>query len=667
MKGESTLKNIDVDIASGSFVAIVGPTGSGKTSFLSAIIGLMQKVNGPSNLVHGKLVFVPQTPYIFNATVRENILFGNAFDERRYFETIRVASLIEDLEMLPAGDKTELGERGINVSGGQKQRIALARAMYSDADVCLLDDPLSALDANVGRDVFYNLIKEALKDKTVILVTNQLNLVNVVDRIYFLQNGEIVEKGTYDELMKIERSGFVRMMEEAAVENDSDPYASKKVEENSSNDIDARILEVPGTDSDEQDKLVQNEGRTQGIDFPRAFRGFISAMGGWIVFTPIFMIFFICEALRMMSSVWLANWTRGETREHGDEYYIGIYVLLLGIQILLNFLCQLTGVFSGLKASMSLYKKMISKILRAPMSFYHATPIGRIINRFTNDMDEIDKRFSKYLIIFSRLITDPFLAFYAFSRNLLMFASSFIVVSIFLPITVPFSFIILPLMVYCFIYYRSTSRGLKQMNAVSKSPIYSSINDVLNGLGTIRAFGSEKRMIERHMRLVDRSIALSLMNLNANHWLMLRLEVLSGLMSLVTALVAIERDCKTSVMGLTITVTLMIGLLTNVIAFASSTVETGLNAVARVTEYGELEEEALAFIPGSAPDHWPDEGAVIFDNIKMKYRPGLPLVLKGLSAKIEPVQRVGIVGRTGAGYDSTPGLFLFYFISGNRL
>ena len=401
------LSGLRLNVAAGSLTAIVGPTGSGKSSILSSIVGLMQRISGTETVVHGRLALVPQSPFIINATIRDNILFGSAFDEGRYAAAIRAASLVPDLAALPGGDQTELGEKGINISGGQKQRIALARAVYADADICLLDDPLSALDAHVGRNVFHECIKGAMKDKTVILVTNQLQYVNAVDHIFYVHRGTIAEEGTYASLMAIPNGSFAQMMAETLVEEESvagqETTEAKPKRSEPQRDVTHGAVTSTTSTEIKESRLIQKERRSIGLVSLKVIRSYIAAMGGHLPFLFLMLQFILGELIRVAATVWLSVWTNaGDDADHGEMFYMWIYGAILLGQVLINLINQLDFKRLGRIASDVLHRNMMWQLLRAPMSFYHTTPVGRIINRVTKDTADIDKNLVDFISFFVR-------------------------------------------------------------------------------------------------------------------------------------------------------------------------------------------------------------------------------------------------------------------------
>eukprot|EP00210_Caulerpa_lentillifera_P008090 g7724.t1 len=637
-KEDAVLKELDLLIPSGALTIVVGPTGSGKTSLLSSLLGLMQSVSGQGVTLHGSTSLVPQSPFIVNASVKENILFGLEYLETRYLVAISAASLGPDLQVFPGGDETELGEGGTNISGGQKQRIALARAVYANADICLLDDPLSALDTRVGRSVFNNCILGTMKGKTIILVTNQLQYVKHADKVLYLNSGRVVEEGTYSELMNRPNGAFAQMMNESQAEEESNDEDFEGEPESSTQLPSTSVADKSGADQGPS-QLTQKERRSIGVVSWHVIKSYMGAMGGYTPFGILIFEFILAEMIRVGSTIWLTYWTnQGEHASHGQMFYMWIYASILFGQVLVVLANQLDFKRLGRLAAEVLHENMVFKLLRAPMAFYHTTPVGRIINRLTKDTADIDKNLVEYVSMFV--------------RSGLQLFSTLILVSVITPLTLPVLACILVLFYFLYAYFQTTVREMKRLDAISRSPVYSSINDVLNGISTVRAFGAEERLLERHMRLVDDNIIMALLNQSTNRWLSIRLEVLGAFAALAAGLLTVEQGRSSSYMGLTLSYALSITMYTSITIRLASLAENIFNAVERVAEYSELEEEAPSEISDSVPPHWPDQGGVTFSSIKMSYREGLPLVLKGVSADIQPRQRVGVVGRTGAGKSS---------------
>nr|XP_025624778.1 ABC transporter C family member 12 isoform X4 [Arachis hypogaea] len=543
---KSTLSNINVEIPIGSLVAIVGGTGEGKTSLISTMIGELPLLNDGNAIIRGTVAYVPQISWIYNATVRENILFGSEFEYERYWKAIDVTALQHDLNLLPARDFTEIGERGVNISGGQKQRVSLARAVYSDSDVYIFDDPLSALDAHVAHEVFKNCIKEALGGKTRVLVTNQLHLLPQVDKIILLSDGMIKEQGTFEELSKCGYL-FQRLMENAGKmeqQSESNEGREDHVEVNVSTSSNEALVQIPN------DTSYEKKGK-------------------------------------LRKSVLVKQ----EERE--------------------------TGVVSL-----------------------------KVLARFAKDMGDIDT-------MVSTLVNQ-------FMGQLWQLLSTFVLIGTVSTISL---WAIMPLLIFfygAYIYYQSTAREVKRLDSITRSPVYAHFGEALNGLASIRAYKAYDRMAHINGKFMDKNIRFTLVNISSNRWLTIRLESLGGLMIWFIATFAVLQNGRSenqaafaSTMGLLLSYTLNITSLLSGVLRQASRAENSLNAVERVGTYIDLETEAPRIIETNRPPPgWPTSGLVEFENVVLSYRPELPPVLHGLSFTVLPTEKVGVVGRTGAGKSS---------------
>ncbi|KAG6416777.1 hypothetical protein SASPL_124215 [Salvia splendens] len=568
-----TLSNINLDIPIGSLVAIVGSTGEGKTSLVSAMLGELPPVADANVVIRGNVAYVPQVSWIFNATVRDNILFGSPFEPARYEKSIDITCLQHDLEVLPGGDLTEIGERGVNISGGQKQRVSLARAVYSNSDVYIFDDPLSALDAHVGRQVFEKCIKTELRGKTRVLVTNQLHFLSEVDRILLVHEGTVKEEGTYEELSS---SGilFQKLMENAG-----------KMEE---------YVEEP-----------EDVGKVEDKDSKPTVNGTSNEM------------------------------SKDDNQTHKKE----------GKSILIKQEERETGVVSW-NVLMRLHNAMLDSILRAPMVFFHTNPLGRIINRFAKDLGDIDRTVAPFANMFLGQVSQ--------------LISTFVLIGI---VSTMSLWAIMPLLVLfyvAYLYYQSTAREVKRLDSISRSPVYAQFGEALNGVSTIRAYKAHDRMSTINGNSMDNNIRFTLVSMSGNRWLAIRLETVGGLMIWFTAAFAVlqngraeNQEAFASTMGLLLSYALNITSLLTAVLRLASLAENSLNAVERVGTYIDLPSEGPAIIEDSRPPPgWPSAGSIRFEDVVLRYRPELPPVLHGISFSISPSDKVGIVGRTGAGKSS---------------
>uniref|UniRef100_A0A1J3HY96 ABC-type xenobiotic transporter n=1 Tax=Noccaea caerulescens TaxID=107243 RepID=A0A1J3HY96_NOCCA len=646
-----TLSNINLEIPVGGLVAIVGGTGEGKTSLVSAMLGELSHSETSNVVTRGSVAYVPQVSWIFNATVRENILFGSDFEAERYWRAIDATALQHDLDLLPGRDLTEIGERGVNISGGQKQRVSMARAVYSNSDVYIFDDPLSALDAHVAQQVFDSCMKDELKGKTRILVTNQLHFLPLMDRIILVSEGMIKEEGTFEELSK-NGSLFQKLMENAGKMDATQDM--NKTDEKISKPVPTLTVDVSERNfgSTKQGKrgrsvLVKQEERETGIISWNVLMRCKNAVGGLWVVMILFACYLTTEVLRVSSSTWLSFWTDQSTsKSYSPGFYVIVYALLGFGQVAVTFTNSFWLITSSLHAAKRLHDAMLNSIMRAPMLFFHTNPTGRVINRFSKDIGDIDRNVANLMNMFM--------------NQLWQLLSTFALIGTVSTISL---WAIMPLLILfyaAYLYYQSTSREVKRLDSVTRSPIYAQFGEALNGLSSIRAYKAYERMAKINGKSMDNNIRFTLANTSSNRWLTIRLETLGGVMIWLTATFAVLRNGNAdnqavfaSTMGLLLSYTLNITTLLSGVLRQASRAENSLNSVERVGNYIDLPSEALDIVENNRPaSGWPSRGSIKFEDVHLRYRPGLPPVLHGLTFFVSPSEKVGVVGRTGAGKSS---------------
>lgn len=643
------LSDINFEVQKGQLVGIIGSTGSGKSSILSALLGEMSAVSADTKYeIFGSVAYVAQEAWIFNDTLRENILFGQHFDDEKYEKVLKACSLLTDLNMMASGDLTEIGERGINLSGGQKQRVSIARATYSDADVYLFDDPLSALDARVGKELFQNCILDYLKDKTRLLVTNQVQFVSKCDSIILIKNGSIDSVGTFDHLYKHSDSFRELMSKQVHDDMDQTEKETAFIREEF-DDITPSIKEevrMKANDvkpSKSKAALIVEEEREIGrVSFAVIFN-YIKSMGSAGLVVSIALVLLLSQCFSTAGSIWLSVWS-GNTLgpSYTTKFYIGINAAIACggcVAILTN---QILFAFGANSASRNLHQSMLHNLLRAPIRFFNENPTGRIINRFTKDQSDVDRGIAG--------MTSMYI------QTLLTLFASFLVIFFNLPLNI---LLFIPIMVILFLcgqYYQKTARELKRLDATTRSPLYAHFSQNLNGLSTIRAYRAQSEMAHINSRKLDATIAVTHCSFSANRWLSVRLEFLGGLAVLGSALFIVsDRNKLTSALaGLVLSYSLQITALVNRSIRFGAIAENSFNAVERIQHYASVPQEAPAYIESSKPDeNWPSKGKIEFRDIKLRYREDLPLVLKGISYVVLPGQKIGIVGRTGSGKSSS--------------
>uniref|UniRef100_A0A3Q2YDD4 ATP binding cassette subfamily C member 2 n=1 Tax=Hippocampus comes TaxID=109280 RepID=A0A3Q2YDD4_HIPCM len=654
--GEPQLKNVNLDIKPGRLVAVVGAVGSGKSSLMSSILGEMHSTKGFIN-IQGSLAFVPQQAWIQNATLRDNIMFGSPLEEKRYQEVIQACALAPDLELLPGSDMTEIGEKGINLSGGQKQRVSLARAAYSQADIYLLDDPLSAVDSHVGKHLFEKVIgpKGILKDKTRILVTHGVSFLPHVDEIVVLVDGVVSEVGSYNSL-RASKGAFSEFLDTYAKEqNNKNPDKSESEGDDTQPDS---PLEDTVTATLKRGNSIRRSQRNSSLNsFSNQFSHpntvkfsvylqYLRSMG-WGYTAAVFLVYFIQNIAFIGQNIWLSDWTNDAARYYNMTYpaekrdtRVGVFGALGVIQGFFVFLGTLLLANASVAASRILHSRLLDNILRAPMLFFDTTPIGRVVNRFAKDIFTIDEAIPQ--------------SFRSWILCLLGVLGTLFVICLTTPF---FTIVIIPLaVIYFFVqrFYVATSRQLRRLDSVSRSPIYSHFGETVSGLSVIRAYGHQERFLQHNEATMDENLKTVYPWIVSNRWLAIRLEFVGNLVVFFAALLAvISRDSLDSGMvGLSISYSLNVTQTLNWLVRMTSELETNIVAVERVSEYSIIENEAQWVTDTRPAKEWPDAGRLQFENYKVRYRPGLDLVLHGISCDISSTEKIGIVGRTGAGKSS---------------
>ncbi|KAL5010012.1 hypothetical protein ScPMuIL_012317, partial [Solemya velum] len=651
------LEGVNVDIPRNSLVAVVGQVGAGKSSLISAILGEMIKVSGSVH-VTGSTAYVPQTAWIQNETIRENILFMSEMKQDRYDQIVEGCGLNPDLEMLPGRDLTEIGEKGINLSGGQKQRVSLARAVYFDADVYLLDDPLSAVDSHVGKHIFEKVIgsRGLLKNKTRILVTHGLQWLPHVDKIIVITNGQISETGSFEQLLSHD-GAFAQLLKTYLLQSDGSVRGGvvEESEEGSHiviisvREVNFNLISIGFNFSRELDhehnelleesketltaeevlaeqikmqfenKLIEEEKVEVGRVKLGVFAQFVKSLGVFSTF-GIFFLFGVFKCCSVATNFWLSDWTSDTTLtsrsmpanssvyQEANNFYLGIYGAF-GAGQAASILAYLIFTASRMiHASRSLHSQMLETTLRSPMSFFDTTPMGRVVNRFSQDMQTVDTELSRTF----QMWLDP----------LFMVVSTLIVISYITPI---FMSLLLPLgILYILIqrFYVATSRQLKRLDSTTRSPIYNNFSETLTGSHVIRAFGMQNSFINTSADRVDKNQQYIYATYSSNSLTFLYVTTSNFV------------NYTFTVCYLQITRTL------NFFVQTTSEFESNVIAIERIKDYSDNQES------------WPDNGVVEFKNYSTRYRKGLDLVLKNITAHIKSGEKVGVVGRTGGGKSS---------------
>lgn len=664
-KPEEPLREISLTVQRGTLLGICGSVGAGKSSLLSAITGDMIRVQGEM-FVQGGLALVSQQAWIFNETLRENILFGLPYDEERYNEVINVCSLQRDLEMLSNGDQTEIGERGSNLSGGQKQRVNLARAVYANKDVYLLDDPLSAVDARVARHIFSKCIKGTLKGKTILLVTHGLQFLADCDEVVFMKDGTISERGSHSALSEA-AGDYCQML--------TFDHSRSVKKQNSSDDTEVKTIDV-----DEETPLEENVGKLTSAEEHKSlgFSGYLRYFvfcGGYFIMLLLLLLIVLFTLARLFSGVWLQIWLdegdgleaerkfnisqynltytdnelKGLVNENPDRaYYQLVYGLTFGLTIVIG-VCKGWGIARQLLLGSSrLHDTMFRKIMRCPISFYDVTPTGRILQRFSKDMDELDVRI-------------PFFIEFVW-QGLLFCITQMLLICFVFPI---FSFalaVAAVLFAFLDVWLNKGLKETKRLDNLRKSPVLNHITSTMSGLSVIRSFGRQRVFLERFCARLNQSLASDLIYRSSVRWFTFRMDMIAVVMVTLTGFVVVyfRGTVTTAESGLALSCVFAVCTFIPYVMQLKSEFQSRFTSAERVLEYSsDLPEEAPKQIDQSPkPKNWPEKGDVKMENVELRYRPGLPLVLQSVSAHIKGGEKIGVVGRTGAGKSSLISTFL---------
>uniref|UniRef100_A0A8D3EAF9 ABC-type glutathione-S-conjugate transporter n=1 Tax=Scophthalmus maximus TaxID=52904 RepID=A0A8D3EAF9_SCOMX len=690
--GPPCLKRINIHVPRGSLVAVVGHVGSGKSSLLSAMLGETEKRSGRV-VVKGSVAYVPQQAWIQNATVQDNVIFGREKLKTWYHRVLEACALLPDLDILPAGDATEIGEKGLNLSGGQKQRVSLARAVYRTADVYLLDDPLSAVDAHVGQHIFDKVIgpKGVLRDKTRILVTHGMSFLPQADLILVMVDGAITESGSYQELLS--RHGafadFIHTFasterKESAIQRGEETLSARKSKDTmcgtpsgffitltfgsstfsrgDTNNSNLQNME-PMSEAD-QEQVPEDLGKLTVVDKARTGRVKLEMYKKYFktislaIIIPIVFLYAFQQGASLTYNYWLSMWA-DDPVVNGTQLDTDLKLTVFGAlgfaQGIAIFGTTVAISLCGIIASRHLHMDLLNNVLHSPMSFFECTPSGNLLNRFAKEIDAIDC-----------MVPDGL-------KMMLSYVFKLMEVCIIVMMATPFAaVIILPLaFLYAFVqsFYVATSCQLRRLEAVSRSPIYTHFNETVQGAGVIRAFGEQSRFILQANKRVDCNQTSYFPRFVATRWLAVNLEFVGNVVVLAAAILSVigKNTLSPGIVGLAVSHSLQVrgstymhashsgsgGLSVPSSHFHTQQNRGNLLKVESLSKKSKSTSLPWTFIEGSSlPLAWPQRGTIEFQDYGLQYRKGLELALKGITLHIHEKEKVGIVGRTGAGKSS---------------
>ncbi|XP_026066315.1 ATP-binding cassette sub-family C member 9-like [Carassius auratus] len=674
----STLSDINIQIPTGQLTMIVGQVGCGKSSLLLAMLGEMQTIRGKvywSNKNRYSVAYAAQKSWLLNATVEENITFGSPFNKQRYKAVIDACSLQPDIDLLPFGDQTEIGERGINLSGGQRQRICVARALYQNTNIVFLDDPFSALDIHLSDHLMQEGILKFLQDdkRTVVLVTHKLQYLIHADWIIAMKDGSVLREGTLKDIQTYD----VELYEHwKTLMNRQDQELEKETEMESQTILERKTLrrafysreaksqtddedEEEEVEEDDDDNMSTTTSRRSKIPWKMCCR-YLSS-GGFL------MVFLMVSSKLAKHSVmvaidyWLAAWTSSNPHNQSiaDPFvnatnytknddaqiaehrsYVPVFIILCGAAIALCLITSLTVEFLGVAAATNLHHNLLNKIIHAPIRFFDVTPLGQILNRFSADTNIIDQHIPQTLE--------------SLTRSILLCLSAIGVIAF---VTPAFLIALVPLMVaFYFIqkYFRVASKDLQDLDDSTQLPLLCHFSETAEGLTTIRAFRHEARFKQRMLELTDTNNTAYLFLSAANRWLEVRTDYLGAVIVLTASVAAIWTSSQSGLVGLGLTYALTVTNYLNWVVRNLADLEVQMAAVKKVNSFLSTESENYegSMNVSQVPEDWPQHGEIKIQDLCVRYDTMLKPVLKHVNAHINPGQKVGICGRTGSGKSS---------------
>ena len=654
-----TLKNLTFSVQKGTLCALIGSVGSGKSTTLMTFLNEVPKTMG-SLRFSGSLAYVEQEVVIFPGTVRSNILFGKPYDEAKFRRIVEACCLLDDFKEFANGDLTEIGERGINLSGGQKARTSLARALYSDADIYLLDDPLSAVDTKVAKDLFKKAIRGVLRDKTVILATHQVHFAREADKIIVLEDGKIKTQGTLEEIVKQDPSVlsmFKRNAGRSAGESDIFLTSQESISDQECRSMSHSIQDIQkelDTVEEEQDaedasmltpkeeeggKLITKE-QDESANL-RIFWYYLRSVGSGFRIVTLILTFITMESLYILYTKLISNWTDGDWTPEFSMKVLGC--LIAGFFV---FLCLREKLFVdfAIKIASNIFRKALHRVIGAKVEFFDTNPAGRILSRFSLDMGVLDRR----ILDVQNEVFDA--VFYV--------AAIFIAMCYFVPwLILPVAILILVTVTIAHSFKRPYIEG-RGLELVTRSPIYALFSTTLSGLVSIRAYHQREAFNKEFIRTLNMNCRAFNYFYDTARIIGFYCDMIIGLFACICiAILIFYVQPEAATVGL---IAVYILVLTNNLQSAirgALDLTMQMSSAARLKAYTEIPQEAPLIQPidkhltDQSPP-WPFQGEVAFNNIYMKYRQNTDHVLKGLTFSVKPGEKIGCVGRTGAGKSS---------------
>ena len=653
------LDNINLELRKGELTCVIGVVGCGKSALLQMLAGELEIQKGSIHRRYKSLAYAAQDPWVMDGTVKENILMGMTFHEAWYGKVVAACSLLTDFDQLRNGDLTIVGDRGVQLSGGQRARIGLARALYRDADVLLLDDPLSAVDSRVGRVIFYDAILNLAlgREKCVVLATHQHQFIHE-QRCVFVSDGRIDCIGSYDECVESSRGKLSKSLYNAEDSNISDidkPNDDAVRERDEIKKDNVKISTSRSTNTSETTKTPSGneneETKMQGVVKLQTFVNYARAMGGITVGLFLLVLFTVTQASVLGTIAALGIWSEKPAEEQTSRRILGIVIGLGVVVVVLGIVRSFTSFSLLIKASRKLHDAMTAAVLRAQIEFFDTQPLGRILNRFSADVGSNDDMLPTTWFDFAMCF---FLCLGALVTTL---------------ITLPYTLIAIPPLMWYFIWVRriyvTTTRELKRLEGLARSPIYAMLGEALGGVATIRANNAVNYFRQKFEDVHNRHTRAFFSFIASSRWVGFRMDSIMFLFISCAVFLAVIFNTQNllsvdpAILGLALTMLLQLSGLFQWAVRQSAEVVNLMVSVERVSEYGDLPPEAALTGPKDDPS-WPKQGSIEVKDLSVRYRSTLPLSLKNVSFEIEAGQRIGIVGRTGSGESFHVSCTLFF-------
>lgn len=637
-----TLTNINLQVEKGQKIAVCGAVGAGKSSLLQALLGEIPKISG-SVTVNGSIAYVSQTSWIQSGTMRDNILYGKPMKKEAYQRAIRCSALDKDIESFDHGDLTEIGQRGLNMSGGQKQRIQLARAVYNDADIYVLDDPFSAVDAHTASILFHDCVMAALEKKTVILVTHQVEFLPQTNKILVMEGGKVIQTGSYEELLK---SGtafelLVSAHQSSIMTINSGDHSKETMPTIA--EVSVLMPKKPNSEGEISVKgispvqLTEEEQTVMGSSRWKPYKDYIHVSKGSSLLALMFAFQTIFTILQTLSNYWLAVVVRIEGI--GDGVLVGVYSAMSLASCVFVCVRSLLTAHLGLRASKEFFSGFMDSVFKAPMLFFDSTPIGRILTRASSDLCILDfdipYSISFVMVGWIEVVTTTAIIAMVTWQVLLVAVPALII------------------LIRVQNYYLASARELVRINGTTKAPVMNFAGESLLGVVTIRAFGTVERFFRANLKLIDTDAKLFFHTAGAMEWVLLRVEALQTLTILTSTLFLVllpQGTIAAGFSGLCLSYALTLSSAQVFTTRWYSNLENYVISVERIKQFMHIPPEPPAIIyENRPPTSWPCRGRIDLRDLKIKYRPTAPFVLKGITCTFKEGHRVGVVGRTGSG------------------